>query len=113
MASGTIKRRTIKAAPLASSNDPSVFPMKDDSDGAIYDSCLHLTTRGIWQERGVGPLRRPKIAFGFRCFSLKAASGTSNMPEIDFRAPRLFIDAALTAGGNVELQRNPRQHTRH
>ena len=28
------------------------------------------------------------------------------MPEIDFRAPRLFIDAALTAGATVALERN-------
>jgi 16S rRNA (uracil1498-N3)-methyltransferase len=28
------------------------------------------------------------------------------MPEFDFRAPRLFIDAALAAGGTVELERN-------
>jgi 16S rRNA (uracil1498-N3)-methyltransferase len=28
------------------------------------------------------------------------------MPEIDFRAPRLFIDASLKAGENVALERN-------
>ena len=28
------------------------------------------------------------------------------MPEMDFRAPRLFVDAALTAGATVELERN-------
>jgi 16S rRNA (uracil1498-N3)-methyltransferase len=28
------------------------------------------------------------------------------MPEVDFRSPRLFIDAALAAGGTVELERN-------
>jgi len=28
------------------------------------------------------------------------------MPEIDFRAPRLFVDAALAAGATVELERN-------
>jgi 16S rRNA (uracil1498-N3)-methyltransferase len=28
------------------------------------------------------------------------------MPEIDFRAPRLFVDAALVAGATVELERN-------
>jgi 16S rRNA (uracil1498-N3)-methyltransferase len=28
------------------------------------------------------------------------------MPEIDFRAPRLFVDAALVAGAMVELERN-------
>jgi 16S rRNA (uracil1498-N3)-methyltransferase len=28
------------------------------------------------------------------------------MPEFDFRSPRLFIDAALAAGGTVELERN-------
>ena len=28
------------------------------------------------------------------------------MPELDFRAPRLFVDAALTAGATVALERN-------
>ncbi|MFB9264216.1 16S rRNA (uracil(1498)-N(3))-methyltransferase [Bradyrhizobium erythrophlei] len=28
------------------------------------------------------------------------------MPELDFRAPRLFVDAALSAGANVSLERN-------
>ena len=28
------------------------------------------------------------------------------MPEYDFRSPRLFVDAALAAGGTVELERN-------
>ena len=32
--------------------------------------------------------------------------GTSGMPELDFRSPRLFIAASLTAGETVELERN-------
>jgi 16S rRNA (uracil1498-N3)-methyltransferase len=28
------------------------------------------------------------------------------MPELDFRAPRLFVDAALNAGARIELERN-------
>ena len=28
------------------------------------------------------------------------------MPELDFRAPRLFVDAALTGGARIELERN-------
>ena len=28
------------------------------------------------------------------------------MPEIDFRAPRLFVDAALHEGGKIALERN-------
>jgi 16S rRNA (uracil1498-N3)-methyltransferase len=32
--------------------------------------------------------------------------GTSEMPEFDFRSPRLFVDAALAAGETVELERD-------
>jgi 16S rRNA (uracil1498-N3)-methyltransferase len=31
--------------------------------------------------------------------------GTSDMPQLDFRSPRLFIDAALTEGQTVALER--------
>src|SRR6185437_5186627 len=33
-------------------------------------------------------------------------NGTSEMPEFDFRSPRLFVDASLAAGETVELERN-------
>src|SRR5258708_21847848 len=32
--------------------------------------------------------------------------GTSDMPEFDFRSPRLFVDAALAADETVELERD-------
>src|SRR6185437_16371468 len=32
-------------------------------------------------------------------------NGTSEMPEFNFRSPRLFVDAALAAGRTVELER--------
>ena len=32
--------------------------------------------------------------------------GTSGMPQQDFRSPRLFVDAALTAGVTVTLERS-------
>jgi 16S rRNA (uracil1498-N3)-methyltransferase len=33
-------------------------------------------------------------------------TGTLDMPDFDFRSPRLFIDAPLAAGETVELERN-------
>jgi 16S rRNA (uracil1498-N3)-methyltransferase len=33
-------------------------------------------------------------------------TGTPDMPDFDFRSPRLFIDARLAAGETVELERN-------
>ena len=40
-------------------------------------------------------------------FGLKApGNGTSQMPELDFRAPRLFVDAPLREGERIALERN-------
>src|SRR4249920_3543023 len=40
-------------------------------------------------------------------FRLKApGNGTSQMPELDFRAPRLFVDAPLKEGERIALERN-------
>ena len=63
--SGTIKRRMIKAAPLASSNDPSVFPMKERFRWGYYNSRLTLNNPGNWARarRRAAPGR--KIAFRF------------------------------------------------
>src|SRR4051812_11285066 len=45
-------------------------------------------------------------ADNFRDVGLKAGSnGTFIMPELDFRSPRLFVDADLAAGAGVPLDR--------
>ena len=55
--SGTIKRRMIKAVSPAEPNVPTCFLMQARMCQMVtfYDSCLALTTRGIWQERGAAP----------------------------------------------------------
>src|SRR3979411_554377 len=123
---------------------PNVFPMEELFREGFYDSCLPLTTRGIWQQRGVAPRRMPRIALiralrarsakvgpGFASdrtlnyqtcagsyrqtayswrivrAAIKAARiGTLTMPQLDFRKPRLFVDAALAAGETVALERS-------
>src|SRR6185369_14350242 len=51
--------------------------------------------------------RRVKNRPGFGRFRLKApGNGTSQMPELDFRAPRLFVDAPLREGERIALERN-------
>src|SRR5260370_16148814 len=70
----------------------------------MYDSCRCLTTRGIWQQRGVGPRFYRKLA-KFEPFGLKGGRiGASIMPQLDFRSPRLFVDAALVAGETVAFE---------
>ena len=57
-ANGTSKRRMIKVVSPARCNgrSPTSSPIEAQcSGGPFYDSCLCLTTRGIWQERGAAP----------------------------------------------------------
>src|ERR1019366_7628683 len=61
--SGTIRRRMIKMVSPARSKGRQRLPDgRTVSDRAFYDSCRPLTTRGIWQQRGVEPRRTPIIA---------------------------------------------------
>ena len=92
---------------------PNVFRTKQICDRAFYNSCRPLTTRRLGQQRGAGPRRKPKIASGFQRFGLKApGNGTLHMPELDFRAPRLFVDAPLRAGETSRAGAQPEQLSR-
>src|ERR1700744_4809890 len=73
----------------------------------FYDSCRPLTTRGIWQQRGIELLPDANNDVNPYTFGLKRPEiGISSMPPPDFRSPRLFVDAALAPGESVPLERN-------
>jgi 16S rRNA (uracil1498-N3)-methyltransferase len=62
--------------------------------------------RGIWQQRRLGSGQAAKKWPNLRHFGLKGGGNRiSAMPTYDFRAPRLFVDAALAPGESVALER--------
>src|ERR1700730_19014043 len=48
----------------------------------------------------------PIIALILLLWAKRPEIGTSTMPQLDFRKPRLFVDAALAPGETVALERS-------
>ena len=79
-----------------------LFKTVGNLDLSFYDPCPGITTRGICQEHGVS-LRRIVI---WPVQTPLNANGTIEMPDVDFRSPRLYVEANLAADAPVALDRN-------
>jgi hypothetical protein len=77
---------------------------KQRHQGDFYDSHGRLTTDGSGSSAAV---RRP-IGCQFAIIRLKSLKLTDwpPCPDLDFRSPRLFVDAPLTAGTGIALDRD-------
>jgi hypothetical protein len=66
---------------------PNVFPMEELFREGFYDSCLPLTTRGIWQQRGVAPRLMPIIALirALRARSAKVGPGFASDRTLNYQ----------------------------